>query len=67
MKDLIATTRANRRRYYLKQKLKDVLNVNARSKQVNIPASTPHISNQERKWLYELGDRFGYNLQYGIC
>jgi hypothetical protein len=64
MKDLIATTRANRRRYYLKQKLKDVFQVDTRKKQVNIPVLIPEISNQKKVWLLELGNHFGYNLQY---
>ncbi|MBO9671988.1 MAG: hypothetical protein J7577_00980 [Sphingobacteriaceae bacterium] len=66
MKDLKATTRANRRRYYLKQKLKDVFNVDTRQKQVDIPATAPQLSKQKSKWLNELGERFGYNLQIGV-
>lgn len=67
MKALEATTRANRRRYYLKQKLKDVFNVDTRKKQVDIPMFTVPVSAQKRKWLNELGEKFGYNLQYGIA
>jgi hypothetical protein len=67
MKDLKATTRANRRRYYLKQKLKDVFNVDTRQKQVDMPAITVPVSAQKRKWLNELGEKFGYNLQYEIA
>lgn len=66
MKALKSTTKANRRRYYLKQKLKDVFNVDTRQKQVDIPVFTVPVSAQKRKWLNELGEKFGYNLQYGI-
>lgn len=67
MKTKEATTKANRRRYYLKQKLKDVFNVDTRQKQVDIPSVTVAVSAQKRKWLNELGEKFGYNLQYGIA
>jgi len=66
MKDLKATTRANRRRYYLKQKLKDVFNVDTRQKQIEIPVFTVPLSAQKRKWLNELGEKFGYNLQVSL-
>jgi len=66
MKTKEATTRANNRRYYLKQKLKDVFNVNTRSKQVDIPVFSVPVSAQKRKWLNELGEKFGYNLQTAI-
>jgi hypothetical protein len=66
MKDLIATTKANRRRYYLEQKLKDVFNVNTRKKQVSVPMFSTAIPGQKTKWLNELGQTFGYNIQYSI-
>ena len=67
MKDLIATTRANRRRYYLKQKIKNDLDVNTRKKQVSLtPNIVDSLTFQKKKWLTELGERFGYNLQYSM-
>ncbi len=57
----------NRRRYYLKQRLKKTFNVDTRLKQVEIPTVEQSLSNQQKIWLNELGNKFGYNLQYGIA
>jgi recombinational DNA repair ATPase RecF len=53
------------RKYYLKQKLKDVLTVSTSQRQVIITDEIlNNLDEKKQKYLFELRDHFGYNLQF---
>ena len=53
------------RKYYLKQKLKDVLTVSTSQRQVIITDEIlSKLDEKKQKYLFELRDNFGYNLQF---
>lgn len=57
----------NSRKYYLKQKLKKYINVSTTNRQVNISdAILDKMDEKAKRYLFELRDKFGYNLQYTI-
>jgi hypothetical protein len=66
MRDKEMLAKQNRRRYYLKQRLKNNFKIDTRQKQVEISSVEQSLSNQQKIWLSELGNKFGYNLQYKI-
>lgn len=53
------------RRYFLHKKLKGFLVVNSRRKEVIVSDELiSSLSEDVSKFLFELRDKFGYNLQY---
>lgn len=53
------------RKYYLKQKLKGVLTVSTSQRQVIITDEIlSKLDEKKQKYLFELRDNFGYNLQF---
>lgn len=53
------------RKYYLKQRLKDVLNVKTSQKEVVINEELINsLDDKKKSYLFELRDKFGYNLQF---
>lgn len=55
------------RRYYIHSKLKNVLTIDAHNRQVLITdAILESLDNKTKVLLFELRDKFKYNLQYTI-
>lgn len=55
------------RRYYIHSKLKNVLTIDAYNRQVLITdAIVESLDNKTKGLLFELRDKFKYNLQYTI-
>lgn len=54
-----------KRRYYIHKKLKGLIKINPRQRQVSITDEIiSSLDDKARSYLFELRDKFGYNLQY---